>query len=93
MVKKIEKQLTLEVLKDVYLFVSQLEVINSNISLLLEKGVFNWKDLSIGNFGKYIVTLFFMLHSFVYYISRECDQDFSVSIKTTQQMHHQKTEA
>ena len=58
MVKKIEQQLTLEVLKDVYLFASQLKVINSSISLLLEKEVFDWKDLSIGNFGKYFVMLF-----------------------------------
>ena len=33
-----------------------------------------------------------MLHSFRYYISRERDQDLSVSIETTQQTHQLKTE-
>ena len=37
MVKKVEKPLTPKVLKDVYLFVSQLEAINFDISLLLQK--------------------------------------------------------
>ena len=58
MVKKVEKPLTPKVLEDVYLFVSQLEAINFDISLLLQKGVFDRKDLSIGNFGKYFATLF-----------------------------------
>ena len=58
MVKKVEKPLTPKVLKDVYLFVSQLEAINFDISLLLQKGFFDRKDLGIGNFGKYFATLF-----------------------------------
>ena len=40
MVKKVEKPLTPKVLKDVYLFISQLEAINFDISLPLQKGVF-----------------------------------------------------
>ena len=58
MVKKIEKSLTPKVYKDVYVFVSQLEAIDLDISLLLWKGIFGRKDLSIGNFGKYFVRLF-----------------------------------
>ena len=58
MVKKVEKPLTPKVLKDVYLLVSQLEAINFDISLPLQKGFSDRKDLSIGNFGKYFVTLF-----------------------------------
>ena len=58
MVKKVEKPLTPKVLKNVYLFVSQLEAINFDISLPLQKGFFWQKDLSIGNFGKYFVMLF-----------------------------------
>ena len=57
MVMKIEKQLTLEVLKDVYLFVSQLKAINSAF-LYYWKKVFDREDLSIGNFGKYFALLF-----------------------------------
>ena len=45
------------------------------------------KDLSIGNFRKIFCNVVFMLHSFEYYISRERDQDLSVSTETTQQMH------
>ena len=40
MVKEVEKPLTPKVLKDVYLFVSQLEAIKFDISLPLQKGVF-----------------------------------------------------
>ena len=58
MVKKVERPLTPKVLKDVYLFVSQLDAINFDISLPLQKGIFDRKDLSVGNFGKYFVTLF-----------------------------------
>ena len=40
MVKKVEKPLTPKVLKDVYLFVSQLEAINFDISFTIAKRVF-----------------------------------------------------
>ena len=55
--KKIVMQLTLQVLKDMYLFVSRFRVIDLNISVLLEKGFWQKRltlsnncDLSIGNF-------------------------------------------
>ena len=93
MVKKVEKPLTPKVLKDVYLFVSQLEAINFDISLPLQKGVFGQKRFKYWKFWKIFCNVVFMLRSFVYYISRECNQDLSVSTKTTQQMHQLKTEA
>ena len=55
MVKKVEKPLTPKVLKDVYLFVSQLKQLISIFPYYCKRGFFDRKDLGIGNFGNYFV--------------------------------------